>query len=111
MYFVPLVDRKNVLFPLFSLNDEFHKREDKQSLWISIPKSTDWQRQEWQKKKKKCGPRGVVVSVLDRDIVVSEFELWSLYYIHFRTNITEKIMNSLYSPSYRLNSTTTGLQG
>ena len=50
----------------------------------------------------KAGPHGVVADVLDKDIVVSEFELESLYYIHFR--IWERHELS-YSLSYELNST------
>ena len=55
------------------------------------------------------GPHGVVVNVLDCDIVVSEFELLSHYYIHFRTNNNTigKGMNLLIRiPSYALNRTT-----
>ena len=33
---------------------------------------------------------GVVTNVLDYDIVVSEFELQSRYYVHFRTNTLRK---------------------
>ena len=36
-------------------------------------------------------PRGVVVNMLDCDIVVSEFELQSHSYVHFRTNTLEKV--------------------
>ena len=35
-------------------------------------------------------PRGVVVDVLDSDVVISELELQSCYYIHFRTNALRK---------------------
>ena len=38
-------------------------------------------------------PRGVMVKVMDCEIVVSEFELQSRYYIHFRTNTLRKGMN------------------
>ena len=41
------------------------------------------------------GSRGVVVSVLDSDIEVIEFELQSRYYTHFRTNALGKLLNSL----------------
>ena len=37
--------------------------------------------------------RGVVANMLDYDIVVSDFELQSRYYVHFRTNTLEKGMN------------------
>ena len=37
---------------------------------------------------------GEVANVLDCKIVVSEFELQSLYYVHFRANNPEKGMNS-----------------
>ena len=38
--------------------------------------------------------RGVVANVLNCDIVVSEFKLQSRYYVHLRTNILGKDMNS-----------------
>ena len=38
-------------------------------------------------------PRGVVASVLDCDIVLSEFELQSPDYVHFQTNAFRKDMN------------------
>ena len=52
---------------------------------------------------------GLVVNVLNYDIVVSEFELQSRYYV--RISINEKSMSSLIPTSYGLNSTTTVLQG
>ena len=39
--------------------------------------------------------RGKVANVLDCDIVVSEFELRSCYYVYFRTNTRGKGMNHL----------------
>ena len=48
-------------------------------------------------------PRGVMVKAMD---IVSEFELQSRYYIHFRTNILEKRMNPHYYPNNELNSIT-----
>ena len=39
--------------------------------------------------------RGVVANVLDCNIVVSEFELQSRYYVHFHTNTITKSMNFL----------------
>ena len=51
--------------------------------------------------------RVVEANVLNRDILVSEFELQSCYYIHFRTNIHGKGMNLLFPLSYGLNSSTT----
>ena len=48
---------------------------------------------------------GVVVNVQDCDIVVSEFELNSHYYVHFRTNTLGKGMNP-FVLSYGLNSST-----
>ena len=48
-------------------------------------------------------PHRVMVKSLDRGIVVSEFELQSRYYVHFRTNIN-------YPLSYGLNSITSGLK-
>ena len=50
--------------------------------------------------------RGVVVSVLDSDIIVNEFD----YYVHFRTNIIREGMNTLIPVIYGLNSTTNILQ-
>ena len=41
---------------------------------------------------------GIVANVLDCDIVVSEFELKSSYYIHFRNNTLKKGMNPLIPP-------------
>ena len=39
--------------------------------------------------------RGAMVKVLDCNLEVSEFELQLPYYVHFRTNIREKGMNTL----------------
>ena len=44
-------------------------------------------------------PRGVMVKAMDCRIVVSEFELQSRYYIHFRTNTLGKGMNPLILPA------------
>ena len=49
-------------------------------------------------------PRGVMINAVDCGIVVSEFELQSRYYVHFRTS---KGMKPPYPPSYGLNSITT----
>ena len=43
--------------------------------------------------------QGVVANILDSDIVVSELEIWSRYYVHFRTNTFLKDMNSLCPPA------------
>ena len=40
-------------------------------------------------------PSGVMVKEMDCGIVVSEFEVQSRYYIHFRTNALGKGMNPL----------------
>ena len=40
-------------------------------------------------------PLGVIVKALDCDLNVSEFELQSFFYVHFRTNTLEKSMNLL----------------
>ena len=37
----------------------------------------------------------VVVNALHCDIVISEFEIQSRYYVHFRTNTLERCMNLL----------------
>ena len=36
-------------------------------------------------------PRGVMVKVMDCEIVVSEFKLQSRYYVHFRANTLGKV--------------------
>ena len=43
-------------------------------------------------------PHGVVVNVLNCDFVVSEFELESRCYVHFRTNPPRKGVNPVISP-------------
>ena len=43
-------------------------------------------------------PLGVVVNVLNFDIVVSDLKLQSRYYVHFQTNTLKKSINSLISP-------------
>ena len=45
------------------------------------------------------GARGVMVKAMDCGIVVSEFELQSRYYVHFRTNTPGKGMNPLILPA------------
>ena len=42
---------------------------------------------------------GVTVKVMDCRIVVSEFELQSRYYVHFRTNFLGKSINPLTLPA------------
>ena len=44
-------------------------------------------------------PRGVMVKAMDCGIVVSEFELQSRYYVHFRANTLGKGMNPLILPA------------
>ena len=44
-------------------------------------------------------PYGIVVNVLDSDIVVNELELLSHFYIHFWPNTLGKDMNSLILPT------------
>ena len=41
----------------------------------------------------------VVATVQDCDIIVSEFELQSRYYVYFQTNSIRKVMNSLIFPA------------
>ena len=43
--------------------------------------------------------RGVMVKLMDCKIVVSEFELQSRNYVHFRTNTLGKGMNPLILPA------------
>ena len=40
-----------------------------------------------------------MVKAMDYEIVVNEFEFQSRYYVHFGTNILEKVMNPLILPS------------
>ena len=42
---------------------------------------------------------GVMVKAIDYNIVISEFEFQSYYYIHFRTNALGKGMNPLILPT------------
>ena len=44
-------------------------------------------------------PRGVMVKSMDCGIVVSEFELQSRYYVHFRAKTLGKGMNPLILPA------------
>ncbi len=46
-------------------------------------------------------PRGVMVKAMDCGIVVSEFELQSCYYVHFRINTLGNGMNPLILPAMR----------
>ena len=48
------------------------------------------------------GLRGVVVNMVDWDIVVSEFELLSRYDVCFRTNTLGRGMKPFIPPSYGL---------
>ena len=52
--------------------------------------------------------RSVMVKAMDCGIVVSEFELQSRYYVHFRTNTLGKVRTPLTSQQ-KINSTTTVL--
>ena len=54
-------------------------------------------------------PRSVIVKAMDCGIVVSEFELQSRYYVHFRANTLGKCMKPLILPG--LNSTAVFLLG
>ena len=49
----------------------------------------------WNPLWKEGNPLGVVVNVLDCDIIIREFELLLVYYILFQTNIREKGMGPL----------------
>ena len=54
--------------------------------------------------------RGTVGNVLDCDIVVSEFELHSRYYVHFQTNtFGERINHLITHPCYGFDSKRMGL--
>ena len=44
-------------------------------------------------------PRGAMVKAMDYEIVVSEFELQSRYYVHFRAYTPGKVMNPLIHPA------------
>ena len=43
-------------------------------------------------------PRAVLIKAMNYGIIVSEFELQSRYYVHFRTNTLGKGMNPLILP-------------
>ena len=43
--------------------------------------------------------RGVIFKAMDCVIVVSEFDLQSRYYVHFRTNTPRKGMNPILLPA------------
>ena len=43
-------------------------------------------------------PHGVMVKTMDCEIVVSEFEHQSRYYVNFRANTLGKVMNPLILP-------------
>ena len=49
--------------------------------------------------------RDVVANVLDNNVVVSEFELQSRYYVHFRMDIVGKVWIPLSPPSNELDNT------
>ena len=53
------------------------------------------------KKQTICGiyPCSVMVKAMDCGIVISEFELQSRYYVHFRKNTLGKGMNTLILPA------------
>ena len=54
---------------------------------------------------------GVVVDMLDSNVVVNKFKCQLLYHFHFQTNTLGKGMNSLIPlPSYEINSYFTGPQ-
>ena len=55
-------------------------------------------------------PRDAMVKALDCNIVVSELELQSRNYVHFRTNTLRRGMTPPFPPSYGLNITITVLQ-
>ena len=44
-------------------------------------------------------PRGIMVKAMDCRIIVSEFVLQSLYYVHSRANTLGKGMNPLILPA------------
>ena len=52
---------------------------------------------------------GIVPSMLDCNIIVSEFKLQWHYYVYFQTNTLGKSMNSLIPLSYGLNTVSTVL--
>ena len=55
--------------------------------------------------------RVLIIEVLNCSLEKSEFELQSRYYVHFRTNASEKNFEPVYSPCHRLNSIIALLQG
>ena len=51
-------------------------------------------------------PSDIVANVLDRDIIISDFQHYSSYKFHFQADTLWKGMNSLIPPAMGLNSIT-----
>ena len=45
--------------------------------------------------------RGILGSILECDVLVSEFELQALYYVYFQTNNSSKVGNSYPSSTHQ----------
>ena len=60
---------------------------------------TDTEKKNYPKPSRGRCPRGVMVKAMDCGIVVSELELQSRYYVHFRANTFGKGMNPLIPPA------------
>ena len=73
---------------LRSENGCIHRKIDNSSEYLEVI----------QHLKRGC-PRGVIVKAMDCGIVVSEFELQSRHYVHFRPNTLGKGMNPLILPA------------
>ena len=65
---------------------------------------SDKNKQVSSQKFRRC-PRGVMIKAMDCGIVVSEFELQSCYYVHFRENNLWERYGPPLPPRYGLNST------
>ena len=82
------------LLPIFIFKEIATCKESKTALFISV----HFQQQntifasDGQEKRYLCW---IVANVLDCDVVVSEFEMYSQYYVHSRTNTIGKSRNSL----------------
>ena len=65
----------------------------------SIPPSVNISYETWRfYDYHKGSPYGVMTNVLDSDLQVNEFELYSHYYVHFWPNNLVKSMNLLIPP-------------
>ena len=83
------------------------------SIFVQLPSSFSFKQSPSGESIQYCWKRGnsgnLMVILLDYSLEVSEFELQSYYYVTFWTNTIGKDIETLYPPSYWLNSTPTVL--